>query len=424
MGFENAADSSRAYPVLKGLFKDLNELYRWLRTQSRLKENIRYSTVYRSTDYIEFSLKIMKQIYGRTLLKLQEQEYPVVCYKSTGNLIAEPFTELRLSKSVKPAANFPSNKKTLLKNRTSIQKSFHWLIKPNIRYPEQVGYALDKLTLDEKGKIKQLGCKSCFYIENLITSHVLEYEIYHVFTDLNKRYEIERSPDRILKNLPERQRIHSQCLNNNIALDGSGRSSQIGVQALFAYADGATYKIRMITRSNQVAVRPQLRQFIPSGNFEIFESHVDAERLEEQFNPMASLYRELLEEVFGDPTLRHNESNYSTHQKVWADPTFKIIQNLLLQGKAQIRFLGTVFDLLVLRHELSFLIIIDDTSELEETLRKATTFEGENIDIEYKDLEKMLSKHGLSLNPPSAGLLKMAMEEKIFEKVMGKKNSG
>lgn len=125
---------------------------------------------------------------------------------------------------------------------------------------------------------------------------------------------------------------------------------------------------------------------------------------------MAALMREFAEELFlrhdfaigigGDPKL------------IYSDLHVMRLNEAMRVGKAAIEFLGVMVDLTVLRHDLSFLVIIDDDSWSEENPLTGSTEAKTIYAVEARDIRKRVSAGQLHSN--SAALLQLALEHEAF----------
>jgi hypothetical protein len=224
-----------------------------------------------------------------------------------------------------------------------------------------------------------------------------------------------KSDEEVLTCLPFRKRIHKEKSQAEIITTGCNRHSLLSVQMLVVYYNGDTedYHTLIIQRSEDVAIKPNYWQLIPAGGFEIFEKEetTNPHIIEENFNIELALFRELIEEAFDGQDFQHNHSGevndiINKHKDVIQ------IKEWLKSGKATLEFLGNVIDLVSLRSELSFLLVIDDA----EFGNNRFKINHEGKDYQTPRVNKLphLLEEDL-FYPSSAGLLKLAMQSKLFK---------
>ena len=119
-----------------------------------------------------------------------------------------------------------------------------------------------------------------------------------------------------------------------------------------------------------------------------------------------ALFREFAAEIFAP---RHLQARPVSRDatSVWSDPNIQYLTGLIDAGKAFVDYLGVVVDLQLLRHELSFLIVIAD----DEFCRKPflASWEAKNVvGIAPRGLRAVLASG--TLHASSAGLLQLAIE--------------
>ncbi len=372
-----------------------------------------YELLY-SQDFMKWEDIILKRIYGSEvpLIKVFNIEYPVACYRAS-EFIKYPFSSLynvdRLPMEIHK-----------LESMSRIQKQYKRIINNTIRQPKLVGFALDRLYLDDNMNIISFTSKLCTYENNLYTSHILEYELYKCFKKEGKN----KNPNNltsaeILKMLPLRHTIHKGLRPTEVIITGKNRFSLLGVQAFVVFFDKMDhqYKVLMMKRSEDVANRPGFYQFIPSGGFEIFENVENDRVIKNNYSLIYALFREFVEEIFGDQTYLHNKDGIPV-ENILKDKRIRPIVDGLIRNdrKTFIEYLGTVTCLVELRMEHSFLIRIDDESFSMNQFKP----DHEGIDIQLvplKEIEEWIEDK-TKLNPGSAGLLYLALQHKLIKEIM------
>ncbi len=245
-----------------------------------------------------------------------------------------------------------------------------------VRFPDRPGYMFDKILTNEKGQLEKIRVHVGTFAENIYSSHVLEYEMYQVFLEFgDKEFSDPSIRQKIRNSLKVRNQIHSgivfgdnssyiDCMRMSL-LQGKGREALLGVQMIvIIYSERAKqYEVKLIQRSRNVAIKPGVFQFIPSGGFEIINDSDDYEyddlELKENFSPGCAIFREYLEEFYNLPEFDGSGTG-SLEDRLLKDPRIVEIEEMLTNGDAEFHFLGSVITLENLRHELSFALVIHD----------------------------------------------------------------
>jgi len=221
-----------------------------------------------------------------------------------------------------------------------------------IRRPNMIGFALRELQLDERGVVQDFNATICTYMENVLSNHILEHRLTRAFG---------MPPHEAARLVDNRPKLHlsKKKGGSGLSIGNAGECFPlISVQALVLYRDKGAWSTVRITRNDDVAVSPRAKQFPPAGGFEIFGTEHDKfEDVSDQFDLRIALKREFLEECADDkdasaegPTGDIPVSELKGMQR---------IAELEEAGRFHIRFLGVVLDLITLRPEFSFLIVIE-----------------------------------------------------------------
>ncbi len=259
------------------------------------------------------------------------------------------------------------------------------------------------------------------------TSHILEYELYELYKK-NKRckWKIEtKDRNTILKKLPIRNEIHQYFINmgkeNRILLSGKGRSSLLGVQIFVLVKNcSGKYDALRIRRSENVVAKPGFLQFVPSGGFEAMNDCVDYDSQWDNYSISKVVFRELLEECFGqDEDDRKAVGNNVSPDKIYGNPQIKnILQKLNDKNDgSRMQLLGSAMSLVGLRHELSFILKIDDP-ELSTVF--ISNYES-NMAIHMIDIEMLeqgdfwMEDDIKKLNCTSAALFELARQSEVYQ---------
>lgn len=240
------------------------------------------------------------------------------------------------------------------------QRKYKNLIKRTIRKPKKIGYMLSSIDLNNS----TLKCYCGTYEQNLYTSHYLEYELYLLYKH-RKKYHVEeliqsKNREKLLSLLPSREKIHRNInQDKSILLLGDNRYSLLGIQAMVLIKNpNNSYDVLKIRRGTNVTSKPGFIQFIPSGGFEIFENKDDFDSKYANFSLSKAVFKEIMEECFNTDEALENEHISSEH--IYTYPEIKELIKLINTNKAEFKLLGSSMSLVSLRHELSFILKIDD----------------------------------------------------------------
>ncbi len=302
------------------------------------------------------------------------------------------------------------------------QRKFYSLMKPTIHFPDNIGYALNSLTFENGFHFK---AKVCTYKMNVCTSNVMEYELYKLY----KKVKGKSINTNYLKELKIRNDIHEKFKNQKelIFTSGTDRNALLGVQAMVLCKNNFTkkYDVLRIRRSEKVDAKAGFLQFIPSGGFSALNNSIDYDTQYNEFSVTKALLRELLEECFGEEDFSGRKTNST--ENIYSDT---IIKKLLNNEKLIFKFLGSAFSLVSLRHELCFLLVIDDR-ELVDLIRENE--ECSNV-IQFISTD-VISKESFwnysigndkvndcnLLNPTSAALWEMVQNSKTYKNLTNQK---
>ena len=293
-----------------------------------------------------------------------------------------------------------------------------------LHYPNTIGYAFLEMQVDNQDKMLGYTAQTCSYIENVTSSFILEYEMYKLYE--SSKYNDIDNKDETLKKLPIRESIHQACeAHGGVVKSGKGRFSECSTQALVLYADSNNELCTVIfNRSNDVSYSPGTKQFIPCGYFEMFDSvdgeSDDIDTTQSNFDSSISTFKEFLEEIYGKEETQGiaNASgidylkNHDILKSIWSDLN---AENYL--------FLGSSFDLVTLTHSLSYLIYLPrDVHEYAHLKANKDINEGKPKPQFIKNYLDSATLKEKNLMPESAGLLKLALKNSSFTKILQKHN--
>lgn len=387
-------------------------LKKYLYVVRKEKKIADYNRTISSEEYILFQNRLLEAYYGKdNFVFVFDSWYPVVSLKGNNNL-KFPFDKLNLSE------NLSIEDKNYVFKTSRFYKAYKRLVGNSIKRPLMQGYMLEKIIFDTNGCIDGLSAWVGTYEENVYTSHILEYEIFRLYKKYGSRELSAVDVARIIqKEMPLRNDIHRNNSIRSIIETGCSRASLLGVQMLVVFRDKTNaYKVLVIKRSQDVAARPGFIQFVPSGGFEVFEnSDLHSKReLIENFSVKNALFREYIEEVFGEKEFEYGQGG-ETINKVNNIEYVKEIHTMLDNGTAHMEFLGSVMDLTGLRHELSFVLLIDDIKYCENIFRSNS--ESKKIErYSFDEIEDFEEKN--KINPSSAALWKLFKDSQLYADII------
>lgn len=322
-----------------------------------------------------------------------------------------------------------------IKQKRKLVKDYRELLSRSIKYPQLAGFSLDHYDFNEEGEITHIYPKLGTYEYNVFSSHILEYELFIAYKKLSGAKDI---PTKILwDNLPFRHYIHygDGTINNinDVLFSGIRRYSLFSVQCIVVFKDKNSneYKTLLMKRStdpDKVAAKLGYYQFLPAGGFELYEKELihSLEMIKENYSLRKAIFREYLEEVFDDNDFKavNSTTNAETTDRILNHPQINYILDLINEGKATMNLLGVVVDLVSLRHEISFVLRVDDEKFSQESFCPNDEFTRDKslsskIRIPLKEAEALLCKDGHKdiipkFNQASAILYKMFKESPFY----------
>lgn len=367
-----------------------------------------------SKKYTQFVNEVLRLYYDdEYFTKLFGRAYPVYTIKGDENIVY-PFNELNDLRKL--SLNYIPIK---FKNKHYYRK-YKEVLGDTVKHPLRFGYMLDEFCYNCDEEICGLYAHTGTYEENIYTSHIFEYEMYALY----KKFHRENLTDpkirhKLKKKMKLRNQLHDNFSTRDIVTTGCGRASEFGVQMLTIIKDtDCKYKVLTIKRSDKVAARKGYWQFIPSGGFEVFEREgkLDKRALEENYSVTHALLREFVEEVYGEPEfgdIKNGESlrKIDNHEEV------QYIYSLIDKGQAEFIFLGSAVDIIGLRHELSFALIIHDGKYGKKTFKSNE----ESTKIERFTFEDIYNIEDKSMiNPASVALWKLFVESDKYKELKDK----
>ena len=312
-------------------------------------------------------------------------------------------------------------------------KDYYKIVGNKIKAPNRPGFLIKEINLNGDlmtGFSARIGT----YAENVYSSHVVELEMHNAYlTAKKKKLTIQNNYEEIKQLLPQRNKIHSDVDNSDYfnsmrksLLSGITHESLLSVQMIVLMKEYDRYSIKLIQRSDDVAVSPGKFQIVPAGGFEILnDSNNGYTKMEivENSSPGCAVFREYLEEIFGKKEFEGHGVG-SVNEALMKDENIIEINNLIKEGKAHFGFLGCIVDLILLRHELSFYLVIDDEDYSlkhrfigNDEIKNHSFISGVYVD-NFDENEEVWD----DLLAPGASIWKMFKETDIYAKIMQKNN--
>ena len=337
--------------------------------------------------------------------------------------------------------------------------SYYLLLRDTIRFPYLLGYTLNSFYSGKtrsnvsalSNKINGVDCNLATYLQNVMTSHIMEYELYRLYIRNRKkisRNEYNPSPKDILDQLPYRKTIHmavykavngedckltenliSEKMTTAVFTRGDGRHSLLSVQAMLIYPiiekDGATdirkYRPFVGRRSDKVAIYKNHLQIVPAGGFEMYErsrNGYNIRSIKNSFNPKLALDREILEELLNEKSFdgkcetpgKDNVNNIVENHEF-----IQIIGDSLDYSKMH----GITIDVVYLRHVFSYIMVLKDSNKFREYLQSHKLILNDEFSAtlggDISIINNFFEKEDCVSLPDSAGLAKIFVKSDIYE---------
>ena len=401
--------------------------------------NNRFYKTLGKDDFRAFKQRVLKRYYTENCVaKINGRTFPAFYFKSVKiipqqNDIKKYDSFLLLESNKNVNFNFNEREHQSYKKRYFCLYSL--VVAKRVIAGNRPGFMLDRLKCDKDGKVESFQVYLGTYAENIYTSHVLEYELYLAYEIFNGK-NVKDCWDKIVKFMKTRNEIHRSILpyrelktpeeTKEFLKSGAGRHSLLGVQMLVLMKEKSEneererYKLFLIRRSNSVAVAPGYYQFVPSGGFEVFcdcPQGYSKGGIRDNLSAGCAVFREYVEEIFGEKEFE-GEGRGHVNEILMKNPRIKEINNMLKKGNAVFEFLGSVVDLTVLRHELSFALVIDDPDYLKNNFKgNAEAANYRFIDDVYLDNFEQKTDIWDNLHCSSAAMWKLFTESELYEKL-------
>lgn len=298
-------------------------------------------------------------------------------------------------------------------------KGYKWFTARSMRDGNHIGFVLDHVDFDNN-KIKKIHLSVGSYKLNLLTSHILTYEMFKAYEKLRKQGKDVNNvkKEELWPMIPFRYYIHNVNDNdiNKVLFTGLGRYALLSVQCMVMVCTTETgqprYKTFLGKRSEstrEVSTKLGCYQFPPSGGFDLYDEDDlhDMEIIESNCSLRLALMREYLEEVFGEKRYAKVDKSNSLEstasiELVNDDYRTKEIRKMLKTPLEDNRFksgtkkayfttVGANVDLIDLRLSVNFMLVINDYSYYHSHKDKFTY--NEELKAKTKDKTKDKSKN-------------------------------
>lgn len=376
-----------------------------------------------SKDFMAWQDKVLMQIYGRErFTRIFNTDYPVCSidlnhayeFKDTNTLCQDEYRLPLLREKDQGTLTLPDIYNTdimthgvetdpeALKAELKLKhklmgtgkwwSGYIWFTARSMSDGNHIGYVLDHAERDGSGNIKKLHLAVGSYKLNLLTSHILTYELYVAYCKLKKAgVEDNVQLETLWPMIPFRRYIHyvNGCFSEggnagNALFSGLGRYSLLSVQCMVMICatdeDSGLLRYRTFfgKRSNsthKVSTKLGCYQFLPSGGFDLYDNMSSINIIKDSCSLNMALMREYLEEIFNIQEYAKSDGVDEEPglgiNKVYNDPCVRSIRKMLKTDLKDKRFLpgtkkaffttvGTNVDLIDLRLSVNFLLVIND----------------------------------------------------------------
>lgn len=406
--------------------------------------NTDFDKIIQDRSFKLFRQTVLKRYYTEDCFtEVNGRTFPAFCFKSAKadpqKTDIEKYDYLLLTNDKNLGIGF--NEKEHQNYKKRYYASYSQIVKKRVLAGDRPGFMLDRLKCDKDGNIESVQVYLGTYAENVYTSHVLEYELYRAYKKFNgknvkdywdKILEFMKTRNEIDKSIRSDKRLNASEKIKEFLKSGEGRHSLLSVQMLVLMkTENGKYKLFLTKRSRKMAIAPGYYQLVPSGGFEIFSDcsqGYSAKNIRNNLSVGCAVFKEFLEEIFRDKNYKvEDESDVNAALK--EDPRIETINNMLAEKKdmekkgiqdnnkgARFEFLGSVVDLTVLRHELSFALIIDDPNYWENFKENKMALKHFIEDVYLDNFEKKENIWN-NLHWSSAAMWKLFTESDLYKKL-------
>lgn len=389
----------------KDYYKELDSdaFIKWRNAQlKKIYKDPKYFTTILGVEYPVFEIPFKEHFKYHDFKEkniYDKEDIPFFKYEIiNGEVVFPPLEEL-------PIVTSGTEKEVQLKHK--LLRDYSRILKGSIYYPNLIGFSLDHYDFDSNGRITHIYPKLGIYMYNVYTSHILEFELFEAYKKFNHKEDI--SLTELWGLLPFRHYIHfgedkTESINA-VLTSGIRRYSLLSVQCIVVFKDHKKkdYNVLLMKRATnplKVSAKLGYYQFFPAGGFELYEKQDihTVEMIKENYSLRKAIFREYLEEVFGfnDFKAVNPNTNEETTYNILNNQKIIDILDMIDEGKASLNLLGIGVDLVSLRHEISFVLRIDDERYSMEKFCPNDEFtrdssEASRIRIPLNEVERILS---------------------------------
>ncbi len=392
-----------------------SKLYEYMKDSPARMLKEEYQKGISCKDYLTWEMGTLRNIYPECDFVFEfDRSFPSIVFEGSKKIVY-PFDSLNNPNNLLPIA------KTIDYKDNNCYLEFNRIVGPNIHFPNLYGFTNVGLLFDEYGMV--LGFRSIprTYKETVFSGHIMHYELWKAF--------IKCGDTRLgtLDDLPIRKAIHKDKTNDEVIISGCGRSSLCDVcLAVMAYdKEEGDYNIAVATRSSKVACYPGYLSIVPSGGFELYEleNKQTSSVIKKNFSIIAALYREYIEEIFGDTDFDHPTGNDDL-RRLYRNKHIKALREKMNELYF-FEFLGVSYDIISLRPTFSFVLKIDDPDFMYDNQIKANE-ENTGIDfISLNELDNVVIENNnrYPMMCESAGVYALLKKNHLYVDAMEKKAS-
>ena len=158
-------------------------------------------------DYLEWQQEILETLYhGLEIATVYGRKYPAAIIKPSLGW-KYPFTDLcKLTEVNLPRIQISKEQKTYVK-----------MLGRSLKWPQIKGFALRRIHLNEQGRAGVIEAVTTNFLQNVITTHILEWELYQLYKK-NPHRARDLDEKNILGHLPRRALYHNNRLGNTLFL--------------------------------------------------------------------------------------------------------------------------------------------------------------------------------------------------------------
>lgn len=399
----------------------------WLKKR-RERRRRQYHAVIDGAEFVRWRDMVLKDVYGEKHFTHEMGcDFPVCSLECAEPLPYSslhefcdakdiPFWRYRLDSEMLLDTTSLDNQTAVYPNKRQIKKYRNLLVK--LKYPKLMGFTLDRYAMTPDGKITKVYPLIGRYEQTVFSSLILEYEMYEVYRKCKGKKKI------VLDDLPLRSAIHKGHTVEEVLFTGVNRYSLLSVQGLIIFFDPQKGWVTLIARrSNNVTAKAGYDQFLPAGGFELFIGEGDCTKdiITENYSLPAAFFREYLEEVFCKPDFGQTPPNgYNPLTLIMNDACTMQITDLIEAGRAHFELMGSAVDLVNLRHDLSFILRIDDKDFHKNIFKFNDEFDANANKIRHtmplKDIENNLNGRHM-ICQASVGLYNMAKRNRLYQQL-------